>query len=226
MHTAKGNSPNMSERLAGKVAVITGGCSGLGLATARRFVAEGAKVVVGDIDDARGPGVAEELGGQLPAHRRHQPGRRGRAVRTGQEHLRQRRHRLQQRRHLAAGGRFDPDHRPGRLAQGAGGQPDERLPVLQGGAALHDRAGQGFDHQHGVVRRRARRGHVTDLLHRLEGWRALDESRARGAVRPQRHQGQRAVSRTGQHAAAAGTVREGPGAGRPPPGAHPDGPLR
>ena len=53
----------MSDRLAGKVAVITGGCSGLGLATVRRFVAEGAKVVIGDIDDARGPGLAEEIGG-------------------------------------------------------------------------------------------------------------------------------------------------------------------
>ena len=53
----------MSDRLANKVAVITGGCSGLGLATARRFTAEGAKVVIGDIDDARGPDIAGELGG-------------------------------------------------------------------------------------------------------------------------------------------------------------------
>jgi NAD(P)-dependent dehydrogenase (short-subunit alcohol dehydrogenase family) len=53
----------MSGRLADKVAVITGGCSGLGLATARRFAAEGAKVVIGDIDDVRGPDIAAELGG-------------------------------------------------------------------------------------------------------------------------------------------------------------------
>src|SRR5690242_18169651 len=36
----------MSQKLAGKIALVTGGTSGLGLATARRFVAEGAKVVL------------------------------------------------------------------------------------------------------------------------------------------------------------------------------------
>lgn len=53
----------MTGRLQGKVAVITGGCSGIGLATARRFTAEGATVVIGDLDDTRGPQLAEELGG-------------------------------------------------------------------------------------------------------------------------------------------------------------------
>ncbi|GAB3451180.1 3-oxoacyl-ACP reductase [Kineococcus endophyticus] len=53
----------MAGRIEGRVAVITGGCSGIGLATARRFVAEGAKVVVGDIDEASGARVVEELGG-------------------------------------------------------------------------------------------------------------------------------------------------------------------
>ena len=53
----------MSGRLDGRVAVITGGCSGIGLATARRFAREGAKVVIGDVDDERGPVVAEELRG-------------------------------------------------------------------------------------------------------------------------------------------------------------------
>ena len=53
----------MSGRLDGRVAVITGGCSGIGLATARRFAREGATVVIGDVDDERGPAVATELQG-------------------------------------------------------------------------------------------------------------------------------------------------------------------
>ncbi len=53
----------MSGRLQGKVAVVTGGCSGIGLATVRRFVEEGAKVVIGDINQARGDEVVAELGG-------------------------------------------------------------------------------------------------------------------------------------------------------------------
>jgi NAD(P)-dependent dehydrogenase (short-subunit alcohol dehydrogenase family) len=50
-------------RLDGRTAVVTGGCSGIGLATVRRFAAEGAQVVIGDVDDSRGPGIAEEVGG-------------------------------------------------------------------------------------------------------------------------------------------------------------------
>jgi NAD(P)-dependent dehydrogenase (short-subunit alcohol dehydrogenase family) len=50
-------------RIEGRVAVVTGGCSGIGLATVRRFVAEGAKVVIGDIDDEGGARLVYELGG-------------------------------------------------------------------------------------------------------------------------------------------------------------------
>ncbi|MGI9328572.1 MAG: glucose 1-dehydrogenase [Pseudomonadales bacterium] len=52
----------MTGRLEGKVAVITGAGSGFGAATARRFVAEGASVVLGDIQEQAGNAVASELG--------------------------------------------------------------------------------------------------------------------------------------------------------------------
>ncbi|MEY2732714.1 MAG: hypothetical protein RLZZ523_585, partial [Actinomycetota bacterium] len=53
----------MSERLAGRVAVITGAGSGIGLATARRLAAEGAKVVAVDTNEETGKKIAADCGG-------------------------------------------------------------------------------------------------------------------------------------------------------------------
>ncbi|RRO16871.1 SDR family oxidoreductase [Saccharopolyspora rhizosphaerae] len=52
----------MGNELEGKIAVVTGGAAGLGLAMVERFQAEGAKVVVADIDRAKGAALAEQLG--------------------------------------------------------------------------------------------------------------------------------------------------------------------
>ena len=56
-------------RLAGKAAVITGGASGIGRAAVERFVAEGARVLVGDIDEAGGAELERALGGQAAFQR-------------------------------------------------------------------------------------------------------------------------------------------------------------
>jgi NAD(P)-dependent dehydrogenase (short-subunit alcohol dehydrogenase family) len=54
----------MSGELDGKVAIVTGGSSGIGLGTVKRFLAEGARVVVADIDRDRGQAVVADLGEQ------------------------------------------------------------------------------------------------------------------------------------------------------------------
>jgi NAD(P)-dependent dehydrogenase (short-subunit alcohol dehydrogenase family) len=55
-------------RIQDRVAVITGGASGIGLATARRFVAEGAKVVIGDVNDDAGVQAVSELGADVATY--------------------------------------------------------------------------------------------------------------------------------------------------------------
>ena len=54
---------DLTQRLLGKVAVITGGASGIGFATAKRMRAEGATIVIGDIDPSTGKPAADELEG-------------------------------------------------------------------------------------------------------------------------------------------------------------------
>ena len=57
------NKVDLTQRLSGKVAVITGGASGIGFATAKRMRAEGAAIVIGDIDPSTGKPAADELEG-------------------------------------------------------------------------------------------------------------------------------------------------------------------
>ena len=56
-------------RLTGKVAIVTGGASGIGRATVLRFVEEGARVVIGDLQDDKGERLVEEFGPRVSYQR-------------------------------------------------------------------------------------------------------------------------------------------------------------
>ncbi|XP_057497717.1 short-chain dehydrogenase reductase 2a-like isoform X2 [Actinidia eriantha] len=57
----KGNNSPSLNRLEGKIAIVTGGARGIGEATVRLFARHGAKVVIGDVEDAIGNALANSL---------------------------------------------------------------------------------------------------------------------------------------------------------------------
>ena len=131
------------QRLQDRVAVITGAASGIGLATARRLAAEGAQVVVADVDEQAGKEAADEVGGMFVQTDVTSDDDVRQLYEAAHRRVRADRHRVQQRRHLPAGRRLDPHHRARRLAPGAGGQPHLRVPVLQARDPVHAAPGKG-----------------------------------------------------------------------------------
>ncbi|CAN6241887.1 unnamed protein product [Urochloa humidicola] len=68
MATSSDKVPAAARKLEGKVAVITGGASGIGACTARLFVQHGARVVVADIQDELGGHLCAELGSDAASY--------------------------------------------------------------------------------------------------------------------------------------------------------------
>src|SRR5258708_14597848 len=54
-------------RIADRVAIVTGGASGIGKATVELFAKEGAKVIIGDLAESEGEKIAKEIGGTFVA---------------------------------------------------------------------------------------------------------------------------------------------------------------
>ena len=166
----------MGARLEGKIAFITGACSGIGLATAELFIDEGARVLAADIQDEAGAALQRRFEGRLKlrALRRHpagaDPGRggpcRGRVRRPGHR-LQQRRRRRPARRH---GG--DDARRLGRNDEPAAALGDGRHDVR---AAAPEGAWRRRHRQHLVDLGAGHRLRAGGLFHRQGGGAALQQ---------------------------------------------------
>ena len=177
-------------RLAGKSALITGGCGSIGLASARAFVAEGARVLLLDLD---GEALERAVGGagrrarrlRRRRHDRQRRRRRGRGRRR--RALRLTRHRLRQRRHRRADRAADgvPG---GRLRAGAARQRARAVPRRQARAARDARRRQP-DHQleRGGPHLRPRHRRLRDLQARRRGADAHGRQGDGGGRHPRQH---------------------------------------
>ncbi len=115
-------------RVDGKVVLISGGAQGMGAAHARMLVAEGAKVVIGDILDEKGQALAAELGDSVRyVHLDVTDADQWEAaVTTAVETFGRLTALVEQRRHRRA--RQDRPVRHGQVAEGHRRQPDRHVP--------------------------------------------------------------------------------------------------
>ena len=156
---------SMTDELAGKVAIVTGGASGLGEGLARRFAAEGAKVVIGDVD-------TRQRCGARGGHRRQRRFRRSRRVRhragerarvDGRRPIRWPARDGQQRRGVGHDAPPVPRRRPRRLPQGDGGQRSGCDGRDAGCRPAHVATRRRLDHQPDIDRRDPGRRRGDDL---------------------------------------------------------------
>ena len=213
-------------RLQGRVAVVTGGASGIGIATVRRLAAEGAKVVVADRDTTGGSVAAKEVDGLFVE------------VDVTDEQ--------------AVGNLFATAHSTWGSVDiafnNAGISPPDDDSILETGVDAWRRVQEVnltsvylccksaipymLEQQKGSIINTASfvavMGAATSQISysASKGGVLVDEPRARRAVRTAGHPGQRAVPRAGEHATAAGTLRQGRRASATPAGPRADGTLR
>ena len=215
-----------AHRLVGKVAVVTGGASGIGRAMCERFAAEGAKVAVADLDQAGGSDLAYAIDGMFVEVDVTSAAAVEDLYKSVAERF----------------GGIDI------CCNNAGISPPDDDSILDTGLDAWRRVQEvnltsvylccKFGIPHLLTRGGgsvintasfvAVMGAATSQISYTasKGGVLAMSPRARRAVRPPGRAGERAVPRAGEHATAPGALRQGPRAGGPAPGAHPDGPLR